>query len=86
MRASILLLSVLLSVVACDASDSLKDNVDYQNGYLSGVTYSGLSKSEAKKRCEDETIQRYAMVADDPQGKVDAARFEKGCNDGASGK
>jgi hypothetical protein len=85
MRASILLLFALLSVAACEASDSLKENVDYQNGYLSGVTYSGLPKSEAKQRCEAETIQRYAMVADDPQGKVDAARFEKGCHDGASG-
>jgi hypothetical protein len=85
MRAPILLLFAVLSVAACDASETLKDNVDYQNGYLSGVTYSGLSKSEAKQRCEAETIQRYAMRGDDPQGKVDAARFEKGCNDGASG-
>jgi hypothetical protein len=86
MRTPILLLLGVLLVAACDASETLKDNVDYQNGYLSGVTYSGLSKSEAKHRCQTESIHRYAMRGDDPQGKVDAARFEKGCNAGASGE
>lgn len=63
--------------------ESLKGNVDYDNGVAAGVMLVG--QLDPDHACRMEAISRYAMRGDDPDAKVASQRFEIGCKDGAKG-